>query len=271
MSFEEQAVRNQEDFEVMRKSHGVWDWLDKNFERIFLTVLMLALIFILSYQAIGRYVIVKLLKINIDLSWPEEISRIIFIWMTYLAIPISVKCRDMIRVTAVVDHLPKRWQDRLWAASDFLFFIFGLAILYFGTKHIHTLIVFPQVTTATNLSYALLYMILPIGFTLIIIRLIQDIVKLYKESSAKDLIIGFAVGVLVIAPALLKIPFTPAFYMFGYFIVLIAIGVPIAISLGMAALITMFAANTLPISYIATQAYTSIDSSTIVAASRSSS
>ncbi len=53
--------------------------------------------------------------------------------------------------------------------------------------------------------------------------------------------------------------------LFGYFVVLCAIGVPIAISLGLSTLATIISADTLPIEYMAQVTFTSIDNFPIMA------
>lgn len=240
-------------------------WLDDNIERILLMTILLTIILLMTYQTLGRYVFVRILGMNVNLAWTEESARFLFVWMTYLAVPISIKHRNMIRVTALVDCLPKRWQEALWAASDVLFFILGAGIFYFGIRHIHMLMTFPQTTAVLGIQYAVVYMILPIGFGLILLRLGQDLVRLTRESGIKPLIEGLVIACILMIPSLLGLELNAALWLFGYFIVFIAIGVPIAIALGLSAFITMYAAATLPINYIATQTFTSIDNVTIMA------
>lgn len=255
---------NQGDSHDLKPAKTVFEWLDFNLEKVLCSILMMALILLLSYESIGRYVAVSIMHLNPDLSWTEELARAVFIWLTYLAVPLSIRNRDLIRVDAAVGKLPQIWQKRVWAASDLFFFILGAAIFFYGTKHINTLMMFPQTTPAMGISYATFYLILPIGFALILIRLAQDLKALAQETSVKDILIGFALGFVILLPALLKIQLGSIVYLFGYFVITLVMGVPIAICLGFSALVTMYASATLPISYIATQAYTAIDSVTII-------
>lgn len=98
---------------AVSKSNGsqksIIRWLDANIERVLLMASLIVIIFLMSYQTLGRYILVEVLGLNLNLAWTEEASRFIFIWMTYLAVPISIRHRNMIRVTAVVDRLSKRW------------------------------------------------------------------------------------------------------------------------------------------------------------------
>lgn len=240
-------------------------WLDQNIERVLLQATLLAIIFLMTYQTLGRYVFVRVLDMNVNLAWTEELSRFLFVWMTYLAVPITIKDRNMIRVTALVDRLPKRWQNALWVTSDVLFFILGGGIFYFGVRHVNMLLHFPQTTAVLGLQYALVYMILPIGFGLILLRLGQDLLRMVNEEGYRPLIEGAVIAAILMFPTIIGLELPAAVWLFGYFIIFVAIGVSIAIALGLSAFITMFAAATLPINYIATQSFTSIDNVTIMA------
>ena len=240
-------------------------WLDQNIERVLLQVTLLAIIFLMTYQTLGRYVFVRVLDMNVNLAWTEELSRFLFVWMTYLAVPITIKDRNMIRVTALVDRLPKRWQNALWVTSDVLFFILGGGIFYFGVRHVNMLLHFPQTTAVLGFQYALVYMILPIGFGLILLRLGQDLLRMVNEEGYRPLIEGAVIAAILMFPTIIGLELPAAVWLFGYFIIFVAIGVSIAIALGLSAFITMFAAATLPINYIATQSFTSIDNVTIMA------
>lgn len=244
---------------------GILHWLDQNIERILLMVTLIVIIVLMTYQTLGRYILVSVLGMNINLSWTEEASRFIFIWMTYLAVPISIRNRNMIRVTALVERFSKRWQDALWVTSDALFFVLGGAIFYYGVRHIQMLMTFPQTTAVLGLQYSLVYLILPIGFGLILLRLGQDLYRMVTENGYRPFVEGIVIAAIVMAPSLFGLNLPSAAWLFGYFVVFIALGVPVAIGLGLSAFVTMYAASTLPVNYIATQSFTSIDNVTIMA------
>ena len=105
-----QYLQNSDD--IIKKEPGPISWLNENLEKICVSLLMITLILLLSYEALGRYVLVEKFDLPIDLSWTEEISRIVFIWMTYLALPLTIRHHDNVRVTTLVNHLPERW--RVW-------------------------------------------------------------------------------------------------------------------------------------------------------------
>lgn len=63
-------------------------------------LLMLALTFVILYAVVARYFF------NAAPSWSEEVPRVLFLWVTYLAIAVAVKRGQSLRVTILLDKLP---------------------------------------------------------------------------------------------------------------------------------------------------------------------
>ena len=70
---------------------------------------------------------------------------------------------------------------------------------------------------------------------------------------------------LSIAPVYLFEELNVLVLLFGYFILLLVLGVPVSICLGLATLATVIGADSLPIDYIAQVPFTSVDSLPIMA------
>ena len=103
-----------------QKSKNPLQWLDENFESIFLVIGMLAIILLITWGVAYRYIFVKLTPGagTMVAAAPEEIARYIFVWISYLAVPVAIKKRDLIRVDIVYDKLPKRFQGMSWLIVD---------------------------------------------------------------------------------------------------------------------------------------------------------
>ena len=78
----------------------------------------------------------------------------------------------------------------------------------------------------------------------------QSLYAQAKKCGALDTLIGLAATALIISPCFLCDYIEPLTALFGYFVLLCAIGVPIAISLGLSTLATIISADTLPIQYM---------------------
>ncbi|MCG8423479.1 MAG: TRAP transporter large permease subunit [Proteobacteria bacterium] len=253
------------DTESAAHKNNLIGWLDENFEKPFLFIGMLSIILFITFQTFYRYFIVQFIEGAGAAVWTEELSRFIFVWISYLAIPLAIKNRSNIRVDIIYDRLSVRFQRMSWIAVDLCFIALTAFISYVGMQHIFMQFRFPQTTAAMQLPYAVPYMILPLGFALMVIRLVQDIYKSIKICGAKDTFYAFIFTLLMALPLILWYEMSITALLFGYFLLFLVIGVPIAIALGLSALATTIGSGSLPIPYIASIAFTSIDSFPIMA------
>lgn len=240
-------------------------WLDENFEKIFLVVGLLGIIFLITWQVGFRYLFIHLTDGGKGADWAEELARYIFIWISYLAVPVAIKRRDMIRVDIIYDRLPKRLQNMSWLIVDMAMLLWSAVVLNRGTLHMMNILASGTKTPVMGIPYWVLYFILPLGFALITVRLLQDMYKQVKVCGLKDTAIALVFGMVLALPVLLKIKIAAAAYLFGYFAIFLVLGVPIAQALGIAAIVTILAANTIPIAYVAQLSFNSLDKATLLA------
>lgn len=244
---------------------GPLRWLDQNFESIFMVTGLLSIIFFISWQVIYRYIITKFIDRAGAAVWTEELSRYIFIWISYLAVSVAIRKRSSIRVDILYDLLPPRLQRISWIVVETLFLCLTAVIAWYGWGQIQRLLEFPQHTTALGIPYLVPYLILPLGFGLMCLRLLESLYKQIRLCGPLDALAGFVLTAAIIAPCFICDYIEPLHALFGYFVLLCAIGVPIAIALGLSTLATIISADTLPIQYMAQVAFTSIDSFPIMA------
>jgi TRAP-type C4-dicarboxylate transport system permease small subunit len=85
---------------------------------VLLAVLIAVLVIFLTASVIGRYVF------DIGLSWSDEASRLLFIWVVFLGFAVGVRHRAHIGVDWAVDRLPKtqRWIVEVIQDAAILFF-----------------------------------------------------------------------------------------------------------------------------------------------------
>ncbi|MEG6616708.1 TRAP transporter large permease subunit [Peptococcaceae bacterium 1198_IL3148] len=264
MSTSEEAVKSSMPTDKTKPK----SWLkliDDNLEKPILFIGMLSIILIITFQTFYRYVATELLGTTGGAVWTEELARYIFIWISYLAIPLAIKDRSNIRVDIVYDRLSARWQKISWIVVDVCFLTLAGAIFFMGIDHLQMMVEFPQTTAALQIPYYIPYLILPVGFGLMAIRIIQDFVIQAKAIGPKDTGIGLAICAVIGAPLFIGLELPALAWLFGYLVLFLVIGVPVAISLGLSALATIIGAGTLPIEYVAQLSFTSIDSFPIMA------
>ncbi len=266
-------------------------------EKPFLVVGMLAMIVIITYQTGFRYLLSTTMSflgnadiINFFISlgfentqafftstsdsiskysgmaiWAEESARFVFIWTTYLAIPIAIKMRSNVRVDVLYNKLPEGLQNITWIIVDLCMLVLTSLITYNGLINMQMQMEYPQFTAALRIPYYIPYAILPLGFGLMTIRLLEDLYTQVKAIGIAHTLVGIAVTVALFIPIIISDEWNAIVLLFAYFIILLFLGVPIAFSLGVASLMTVYGAGTLPIDYLAGVAFTSIDSFPIMA------
>jgi len=85
--------------------------------------LMLGLTGVILYAVVARYFF------NAAPIWSEEVPRVLFLWVTYLAIAVAAKQGRSLRVTFLLDMLPplaRLWLELFMHASIFVMLAFLL-------------------------------------------------------------------------------------------------------------------------------------------------
>lgn len=155
-------------------------FLDKRIEEILIGVLLSGMSIIIAIQVFMRYVM------KASLSWSEEIARYMFIWMVYIGISYGVKQSKHIKIDAAVNIFPRIIRKYLYILSDFIFLFFSVVIVI-KSKEVSSLIFkLGQVSPATGIAMGYVYLAVPIGLSLVCIRLVQRIffkIKNLKETT----------------------------------------------------------------------------------------
>lgn len=149
--------------------------LDKNLEKYLLVVLLSSTVILIAFQVFMRYVMEN------SLSWTEELARFLFIWMVYIGISYGVKERRHIRVDAALHLLSKKGQKLIRIFADVLFMVFCILIIKQGILVAMGLYNFGQTSPALSIPMAYVYLASPMGLSLTVIRLLQNIIAMAGE------------------------------------------------------------------------------------------
>ncbi|SKA67075.1 TRAP transporter small permease [Desulfobaculum bizertense] len=165
----------------MRTQHSgllrILKWLDDNLEAFFMvTFLGLASVFIFV-QVVARYVFES------SFSWSEEVSRYMFIWLIYLGISYAVKTDSHIKVDALLtrDFLSDVQKKLLCILSDLIFLAFSTTVAYVGYQVAHLIARRGQITAATEIPMWIIYLAVPVGYSLCTFRLLQTLVHRFRH------------------------------------------------------------------------------------------
>jgi len=154
-------------------------WLDKHFEETVLILLMIGISCTMFLQVIMRYVF------NMPLTWPEELSRYMWIWTVFFSMSYTIYMRNMLRVDVLAEVLPVKVKQGLEIGIQFLSLAIYSVFAYYSLIVYRSLVISGRVSPALRIPMYMIYSALCIGFILSMIRTVQLIIELFMEMRGK--------------------------------------------------------------------------------------
>jgi len=108
---------------------------------------------------------------NAPLTWSEEFARIIFIYLTFLGIGAAYGRRRHMFVESLITLLPPRARRGLESSVVGVASIFLLVILVVTVRSMIELARSEITTPALEVSMAMIYLVIPLGFSAFIIQM----------------------------------------------------------------------------------------------------
>ena len=141
--------------------------LDENLER-YLCVVIVALMFIIVfYQVVLRYVF------NSPNNWSEELARYLHIYMIFICGGYATKMKAHVRVDVLINVWPRKLRPVAAQLGDLLWLAFCFAVVFISVRLTRDVFKMGQMSIALRIPLGYIYMALPIGYAITIIRLIQ--------------------------------------------------------------------------------------------------
>ncbi len=151
--------------------------IDEHFEE-YLSVLLFSLMTVLIFlQIIFRFLL------NASLDWTEELGRYTFIWLVYLSASLAVKRNRHIRVEIVEKLLPRKSSKWFGFLAELIWLLFSLTMVKQGYLVAKMNLQMGQNSPSLYLPMGLVYAIIPIGFGLISLRVLQKIILRFKNNN----------------------------------------------------------------------------------------
>ncbi|KEJ91671.1 TRAP transporter small permease [Synergistes jonesii] len=147
-------------------------WLDKHFEESVLILLMIGISCTMFLQVVMRYFF------NMPLTWPEELSRYMWIWTTFFSMSYTIYMRNMLRVDLLAEFLPERIRQILEISIQFLSLGIYSTFAYYSVIVYRSLVTSGRVSPALRIPMYMVYSALCVGFFLSVVRTLQLIVEL---------------------------------------------------------------------------------------------
>jgi C4-dicarboxylate transporter DctQ subunit len=145
-------------------------------ERLMITLLLAAMVIIVFWAVINRFIL------KVPLAWSEEISKYLSIWAAFFGASLGVKRRAHIGVEAFVGMLPKTLHKYVSFLTTAICFIFGIALAYIGFGFCAKLAATGQLSPAMRIPIMWAYAAVPAGGALMALRyamvFVEDITDL---------------------------------------------------------------------------------------------
>ncbi|MDR1638040.1 MAG: TRAP transporter small permease [Treponema sp.] len=154
---------------------NVLKWLDENLEKLTGMVVVSMIVLMLLIQVISRY----LFKYSV--AFAEEAALMLFVIFTYLGSSLAIKRRRHLRITILVNRLNAGMQKLSGILVNILFFAAVLIVTKGLWPIVGSLKKYKMITPIMKIPKYLIYGIIMFIMVLMLIRLAQDSVLLFRE------------------------------------------------------------------------------------------
>ncbi|MCG8619406.1 MAG: TRAP transporter small permease [Desulfobacterales bacterium] len=108
-----------------------------------------------------------------SLPWGEELSRFAFVWFVFFGATYAARLAAHNRVTFQFKIFPKIVGNISTLLSDLVWIVFNCVMIYYSINVVREGFEFPEYSPTLDWIMAYIFLIFPIAFTLMTIRIIQ--------------------------------------------------------------------------------------------------
>ena len=145
--------------------------LDRNAERWALLVFYVLLVVTMAVEVIRREVFAY------SSIWGEEVVRYAFIYLVWIGAAAAVRERGHIRIDVLMHYLGPRAKAALYIFGDLVMFVVAIIALYWSFETVLVSAKFGSVSAGLRVSMVWFLMAVPVGFAIMIWRLIQSLAR----------------------------------------------------------------------------------------------
>ncbi|MBC6405593.1 MAG: TRAP transporter small permease [Rhodospirillales bacterium] len=146
-----------------------WQRIDANAERWLLLVFYAMIVATIVVEVLRRFVL------SYSSIWGEEIARYAFIYLAWVGASAAVKDRAHIRIDVLIHIMPRRGKAALYFFGDLCMLGLACVAIYTSIESILTSMRYGSVTHGLRISLVWFLAAVPLGFTLMVYRLLQSI------------------------------------------------------------------------------------------------
>jgi len=109
--------------------------------------------------------------------WGEEVVRYAFIYLAWIGASSAVRERAHIRIDVLMHYVPSQVKTLIYILGDLVMFAVAMVALYWSFETVMVSWKFGSVTDGLRISKVWALSAVPLGFTLMIFRLIQSLLR----------------------------------------------------------------------------------------------
>jgi TRAP-type C4-dicarboxylate transport system permease small subunit len=150
-------------------------WINENVER-YIVIFLYAMLAIVVVGDVASRVIT-----GNQSQWGSSISIYLFIWLSWVGCSYHVKRRSHLRFGSFRKNLPRRFQAALYIFDDFLWIGLSFVVIWGVNSLISMQLMLQNLIQGTSLPLALATISIPIGWSLVIIRALFDVLHVVMD------------------------------------------------------------------------------------------
>ena len=143
-------------------------FIDHHLEEVFLVIAFIVMTIVTFLQVIMRYVF------NSSIFFSEELSRYIFVWITFIGISYGIKRSQHMRVDALYNVIPIKMKKSFDVISTLLFLLFLLLSFIYSFFYFRNIANTAQSAVTMNFHMKWIMLAPVVGFFLSVFRLLQQ-------------------------------------------------------------------------------------------------
>lgn len=151
--------------------------LDKRIEEFIIVFTMIIMVIIMFVQSVSRYFI------GTSFTWGSELAQYLHVWQIWIGASLAIRMQSHIRVNVFVELFPLIVQKVFNFFAIILWFVFAAFLAYEGTKYVINVFMSGQTSPSLHVPMWIPYLAIPIGGSLMMIRLIQQLYFLFKTDN----------------------------------------------------------------------------------------
>jgi len=145
--------------------------IDENGERYLLLPLYAMIVITIFMEVFRRFVL------SYSSIWAEEVTRYAFIYVSWIGASAAIKERAHIRIDLILPLVGNRGKALIMIFGDLVTIVLAVLAFWWSLESVLVSIKFGSVTHGLRINLAWFLAAVPLGFAMMLFRLVQSIIR----------------------------------------------------------------------------------------------